>query len=91
MIGPHTSFDKLVLLGYSIPYVSLLHAPGCLQSGDAKITNHTIPGEEANIKFHAYSYFSRERQRRVRDWENLTPRGVRVRRGFKSQSCPGCI
>ena len=36
-----------------------------MQSGDAKITNHTIIGEEANIKFHAYSYFSRERQKKV--------------------------
>ena len=38
-----------------------------LQSGDAKITNHTVAGEEAHIKFHAYSYFSRERQRKVCD------------------------
>ena len=35
------------------------------QSGEVKIFNHTT-NEECKIKFHAYSYFSRERQRKVR-------------------------
>ena len=35
-----------------------------LQSGDMKITNHTTK-DECNLKFQAYSYFSRERQRKV--------------------------
>ena len=34
------------------------------QSGNLKVVNHTT-GEKAAVKFHAYSYFSRERQRKV--------------------------
>ena len=36
-----------------------------MQSGELKITNHTN-GEKCHIKYHAYSYFSREQQRKVR-------------------------
>ena len=35
-----------------------------VQSGPMKVTNHTT-GEEALLKFHAYSYFSRDRQKKV--------------------------
>lgn len=36
-----------------------------VQSGELKVTNHTT-GERCHVKYHAYSYFSREQQRKVR-------------------------
>lgn len=35
-----------------------------MQSGDLKVVNHTTK-EECHVKYHAYSYFSREKQKRV--------------------------
>ena len=41
-----------------------LVGPIPVQSGELRIVNHTC-GEEATVKYHAYSYFSREQQRKV--------------------------
>ena len=50
-----------------------------LKSGDMKITNHTTK-EECNLKFQAYSYFSRERQRKVRGFQKFVRERRRVER-----------
>ena len=50
---------------YSCIHVFMLYFTSVVvQSGPMKVTNHTT-GEEALLKFHAYSYFSRERQKKV--------------------------
>jgi hypothetical protein len=59
--GNHYTWNKIVTTIHNI----IIGKLWIDQSGDAKITNHTVNGEEANIKFHAYSYFSRERQRKL--------------------------
>ncbi|KAL5478152.1 hypothetical protein EMCRGX_G025043 [Ephydatia muelleri] len=58
--GHHYTWTKVVVTVHNI-IVGKLWVD---QSGDMKIVNHTTK-DECHLKFQAYSYFSRERQRKI--------------------------
>ncbi|CAI8024455.1 Oxysterol-binding protein 1 [Geodia barretti] len=60
LVGSHYTWTKVVTTVHNI----IIGNMWIDQSGPMKVTNHKT-GEEAVLNFHAYAYFTRERQRKV--------------------------